>query len=46
MPAAVAPVRPLAWELPYAAGVALKKKQKKEKKEIFLKLFIVKLNFP
>ena len=25
-PAAVAPVRPLAWEPPYAAGVALKDK--------------------
>ena len=24
-PAAVAPIRPLAWESPYAAGVALKK---------------------
>ena len=23
-PAATAPIRPLAWELPYAAGVALK----------------------
>ena len=27
-PAAVAPIRPLAWELPYAAGRALKKKKK------------------
>ena len=26
-PAAVAPIRPLAWELLYAAGVALKKKR-------------------
>ena len=26
--AAAAPIRPLAWELPYAAGVALKKKKK------------------
>ena len=26
--AAVAPVGPLAWELPYAMGVALKKKKK------------------
>ena len=25
-PAATAPIRPLAWELPYAAGVALKSK--------------------
>ena len=30
-PAAVAPMRPLAWELPYAAGVALKSKRKKAK---------------
>ena len=27
-PAAAAPVETLAWELPYAAGAALKKKQK------------------
>ena len=26
--AAVAPIRPLAWELPYAAGAALKEKGK------------------
>jgi len=31
--AAVALIRPLAWELPYAAGAALKKKKKKKKKE-------------
>ena len=30
--AAVAPIRPLAWEAPYAMGVALAKKQKKTKK--------------
>ena len=29
--AAVAPVRPLAWEPPYATGVALKKTKKKKK---------------
>ena len=28
-PAAVAPIRPLAWEPPYAMGVALKSKKKK-----------------
>ena len=38
-PAATAPIRPLAWELPYAAGVALEeaerqKKKKKKKKGI------------
>ena len=27
-PTAAAPIRPLAWELPYAAGAALKKKKK------------------
>ena len=32
-PAASAPIQPPAWELPYAAGVALKKKKKKRKKE-------------
>ena len=28
-PVATAPIRPLAWEPPYAAGVALKKERKK-----------------
>ena len=27
---AVAPIRPLAWELPYAVGVAIKKTKKKK----------------
>ena len=31
--AAVAPIRPLAWESPYAVGAALKKKKKKKKKK-------------
>ena len=31
-PAAVALIRPLVWEPPYAAGAALKKKKKKKKK--------------
>ena len=31
-PAAVAPIRLLAWELPYAAGVALKRQKNKQKK--------------
>ena len=30
-PAAVVPIPPLAWELPYAMGVALKRKKKKKK---------------
>ena len=32
-PAAVAPVRPLAWETPYATGSALKRQKKKKKKK-------------
>ena len=28
--AATAPIRPLAWELPYATGVAVKSKKKKK----------------
>ena len=34
--AATAPIRPLAWKLPYAAGVAqeMAKRKKKEKKRI------------
>ena len=31
--AAVALIQPLAWEPPYAAGVALKKKKEKKRKE-------------
>ena len=30
-PAAVAPIGPLAWELPYATGAALKSKKVKNK---------------
>jgi len=33
-PASVAPIRPLAWEPPYSAGVALKRPKAKKKKEI------------
>ena len=33
-PAAVAPIKPLAWEPPYAMNAALKRKKKKEKIEI------------
>ena len=32
-PAAAAPIRPLAWKLPYAAGAALKKEKKRKKHE-------------
>ena len=31
--AAAVPIGPLAWELPYATGAALKSKKKKKKKE-------------
>ena len=31
--AAVAPIGPLAWALPYAVGAALKSKKKKKKKK-------------
>ena len=41
---ALAPIQPLAWELPYAAGVALKKERRKgkEKKKdtMYSKLFL------
>ena len=30
-PAAAAPIQPLAWELPYASGMALKHKKEKKK---------------
>ena len=40
-PAAAAPIQRLAWELPYAAGAAPKKKgRKKEKKKTYSKLLI------
>ena len=32
-PAAVAPIRPLAWELPHAAGAALKSEKRKRKEK-------------
>jgi len=31
--AAVAPIQPLAWEPPYASGLALKRKKKKQKQK-------------
>ena len=36
LPAAVAPIRTLAWEPPYAMGAALEKRQK-DKKKIIMK---------
>ena len=32
-PASTAPIRPLAWEPPYATGAALEKTKKKKKKD-------------
>ena len=34
-PAVLAPIRPLAWELPYAVGTVLKKTKDKKKKNLF-----------
>ena len=34
-------IRPLAWELPYAMGAALEKRQKRKKKEKFLFMKII-----
>ena len=33
-PEAAAPVQPLTWDSPYAVGMALKRKRKKEKEKI------------
>ena len=38
---ATATIQPLAWELPYAAGAALKKKKRKKKKNFELYLFLL-----
>ena len=44
-PAAAAPIQYLAWELPYATGVALKRNEKKkERKKIFQTKKFVKYN--
>ena len=37
-PLATAPIRPLAWESPCAAGAALEKTKKKKKKNLVLSL--------
>ena len=40
-PAATAPIRPLAWELPYAVGAALKnKKQIKKENKVDLDILV------
>ena len=42
---AAAPVRHLAWELPYAMGAALKKRQKKTNKKKTLLVYSASLPF-
>ena len=42
-PAAAAPIRPLAWEPPYAAGAALKKQQQKKDNTVILKISLIPL---
>ena len=41
-PAATAPIPPLAWELSYAVGAALKKKKGRRRKELEKKWFKIK----
>ena len=40
--AAIAPIRPLAWEAAYAVGVALKRPQKKKRRNAFNVEFYLK----
>ena len=39
-PATTAPIRPLAWQLPYATGMALEKTKRQEKKKKELNLML------
>ena len=43
-PVATAPIRPLAWELPYATVMALKSKKKKKKKKKRKKVGLISSN--
>ena len=43
-PAAAALIQPIAWELPYASGVALKKINKKINKKKFYMQLMMKVN--
>ena len=47
-PAAVAPIWPLAWELPHATDVALKAKKKKKKRNLHIPIYLLfySLNSP
>ena len=40
-PAAVAPIRPLAWEFPYAKGAALKRKKKKKQQQLKMPVILL-----
>ena len=40
-PSAIVPIRPLAWEPPYAAGVALKRQRKKKVEFLTQKVYKV-----
>ena len=37
--AAIAPIQPLAWELPYAEGMALKRQKKKKNRTNFERMW-------
>ena len=44
--AAIVPIGPLAWELLYAMGAALKSKRKKKKKKNYMKLYEHRYSHP
>ena len=44
-PAATAPIRPLAWEPPYALGAALEKAKRQKKKKVSSLVFYLLLSF-
>ena len=41
--AAIAPILPLVWELPYVMGMALRRKKKKKKKKKVLSISLITL---
>ena len=42
---AVGPIKPLAWELPYAAGVALEKTERQKKKKRIYQVTFIKTSY-
>ena len=42
--AATAPISPLAWELPYAAGAALKRQKRQKKKSSIVRVHLLLMN--